>query len=217
MTRLTSTSTRGGLGRRGEGRRHGARRVALATLILAIALPLAGCQRPGWLGATAQTGRPEAGARPVAAADRDAGLPTGITIPSIKVKATVTDVGLSDDGAMQVPGVTEAGWYKLGPRPGAAGPAVIVGHVDSKKGPAVFYRLRDLKRDARIEVRDDKGDSHLFKVERIERYPKDALPIEEIWQDTDQPLLRLITCTGSFDRSTGHYRDNLVVYASLVA
>jgi sortase (surface protein transpeptidase) len=215
MTRSPQpTSTRGGLGRRGEGR-QALRRLALAALLLALALPLAGCQRLAQLRPSADQPGPDA-TEAAAAADRDAGVPTGITIPSIKVKASVTGVALKDDGAMEVPGVSDAGWYRLGPRPGAAGPAVIVGHVDSKKGPAVFYRLRDLRRDARIEVRDDKGDSHLFKVERIEQYPKDELPIDEIWNATDEPVLRLITCTGSFDRSTGHYRDNLVVYAALV-
>jgi len=212
MTRSPKrTSTRGGLGRRGEGR-PAARRLALAALLVALALPLAGCQRLAPL----RPSQPGADATGAAAA-ADAGIPTGITIPSIKVQASVTRVGLKGDGAMEVPGVSDAGWYRFGPRPGAAGPAVIVGHVDSKKGPAVFYRLRDLRRDARIEVRDDKGDSHVFKVERVEQYPKDELPIDEIWNATDKPVLRLITCTGSFDRSTGHYRDNLVVYAALVA
>jgi sortase (surface protein transpeptidase) len=199
--------------------RRAARGLALAAIALAIALPLAGCQRAAQHDSSrtgAGTGGDTAAGAGVAA-DRDAGLPTGITIPSIKVKASIAEVGLKDDGAMEVPDFAQAGWYRFGPRPGAAGPAVIVGHVDSKKGPAVFYRLRDLQKDDRIEVRDDQGDSHLFKVERVERIPKDQLPVERIWEDTDRPLLRLITCTGTFDRSTGHYRDNLIVYAALVA
>ena len=50
-------------------------------------------------------------------------------------------------------------------------------------------------------------------VERVERRPKEALPTERIWNRTSEPVLRLITCGGSFDRSSGHYRDNIIVFA----
>ena len=125
----------------------------------------------------------------------------------------VVPVGLRPDRSMEVPGTDKAGWYELGPRPGEAGPAVIVGHVDSRSGPAVFFRLGQLRRGDKIVVGQAGGGSRPFLVERVERQAKEALPVERIWNRTNQPVLRLITCGGSFDRSTGHYRDNIIVYA----
>ena len=118
---------------------------------------------------------------------------------------------------MEVPGVDQAGWYELGPRPGEAGPAVIVGHVDSRSGPAVFFRLGQLRRGDNIVVGQAGGGSQAFLVERVERQAKEALPVKRIWNRTNQPLLRLITCGGSFDESARSYRDNIVVFARLTA
>ena len=114
---------------------------------------------------------------------------------------------------MEVPAVDLAGWYELGPRPGEAGPAVIVGHVDSRDGPAVFFRLGRLHRGDRILVGQQGGTARSFVVERVERRPKGALPVQRIWARARRPVLRLITCGGTFDRSSGHYRDNVIVYA----
>jgi sortase (surface protein transpeptidase) len=138
-----------------------------------------------------------------------------IQIPAIGVGARVVAVGLSRNGSMEVPAVDLAGWYEPGPGPGAAGPAVIVGHVDSRRGPAVFFRLAQLRRGDRIVVGRARGGPVSFVVERVERVPKQALPVTRIWNHTRRPVLRLITCGGSFDRSTGHYRDNVIVYANL--
>ena len=145
--------------------------------------------------------------------------PTGpmtITIPSIGVKAGIVGIGLRADGAMQVPDPDQVGWYKRGPRPGSPGPAVLIGHVDSRTGRAVFYRLRQLRPGDEILVGQRDGSTTKFIVGRLERHPKTALPTNRIWPTTSKPLLRLITCTGSFDRATGHYRDNLIVYAARV-
>jgi sortase (surface protein transpeptidase) len=151
--------------------------------------------------------------RPVEQERVEVGWPVSITIPAAGVDARVVPVGLRADRTMEVPGVDLAGWYEPGPRPGDAGPAVIVGHVDSSKGPAVFHRLGELRRGDRIEVGQQGGGGRSFVVERVERRPKEALPTERIWNPTREPVLRLITCGGSFDRSTGHYRDNLIVFA----
>jgi Sortase domain len=140
--------------------------------------------------------------------------PTWISIPSIGVKASVVPVGLQADGAMQVPDPDKVGWYKLGPRPGEPGPAVLVGHVYYRPSPAVFYRLRQLRPGDEILVGQRGGATSRFLVGRLERHPKSALPTNRIWTGATRPLLRLITCGGSFDRRTGHYRDNLIVYAS---
>jgi hypothetical protein len=135
--------------------------------------------------------------------------------PSIGVKAGIIGVGLQSDGAMQTPDPDRVGWYKRGPRPGAPGPAVLVGHVYYRRtGPAVFYRLRELRRGDEILIRQRHGSTTRFTVVRLERVPKTALPTKRIWPTTSKPLLRLITCGGSYDRATGHYRDNLIVYAA---
>jgi hypothetical protein len=140
--------------------------------------------------------------------------PMVIAIPKIGVEATVVEVGLQADGAMQVPDPDQVGWYKLGPRPGAPGPAVLVGHLDSRTGPAVFYRLRQLRPGDEILVGQRDGTSSRFVVERLEQLPKTALPSKRIWTTTSRPLLRLVSCGGRFNRATGHYQDNVIVYAS---
>jgi sortase (surface protein transpeptidase) len=145
--------------------------------------------------------------------------PTGpmtITIPSIGVKAGIVGVGLEANGAMQVPDPDQVGWYKRGPRPGAPGPAVLIGHVDSRTSPAVFYRLGQLRPGDEILVGHRDGSTTRFIVGRLERHPKTALPTKRIWTTTSKPLLRLITCGGSFNHATGHYRDNLIFYAARV-
>jgi hypothetical protein len=140
--------------------------------------------------------------------------PTTIAIPSIGVQAPIVGVGLQADGAMQVPDPDQVGWYTLGPRPGDPGPAVLIGHVDSRTEPAVFYRLRQLRPGDEILIGQRGGATSRFLVGRLERHPKTALPTNRIWTTATRPLLRLITCGGSFNHSTGHYRDNLIVYAS---
>jgi hypothetical protein len=105
--------------------------------------------------------------------------PTGpmtITIPSIGVKAGIVGVGLEANGAMQVPDPDQVGWYKRGPRPGAPGPAVLIGHVDSRTSPAVFYRLGQLRPGDEILVGHRDGSTTRFIVGRLERHPKTALP-----------------------------------------
>jgi sortase (surface protein transpeptidase) len=139
--------------------------------------------------------------------------PVRIRIPSVGIDAEVVGVGLQDDGAMETPDFGLAGWYTEGPRPGASGPSVVVAHVDSTAGPDVFYRLKDLRPGAEIHIDRHDGSTATWVSGHSEQTDKDALPIDEIWPHTREPVLRLITCGGTFDRSTGHYRDNLIVYA----
>ena len=173
-------------------------------------LLLVGCHASG---GEPQAAEPAPPARATGAVS--GGRPVSIRIPAIGVVARVVAVGLGPDRSMEVPPVDLAGWYEPGPRPGEAGPAVIVGHVDSRRGPAVFFRLNRLRPGDRIVVGRARGGARSFVVERIERQPKQALPVARIWNPTRRPVLRLITCGGSFDRATGHYRDNVVVYANL--
>lgn len=141
------------------------------------------------------------------------GTPTRVQIPAIDVDAVLVPVGLQADGAMQTPDFGLGAWYELGPRPGEPGPAVVLAHVDSVAGPDVFYRLRELEPDDRVTVHHDLG-AVTFVVDSLEQVNKDALPVERIWNDTTEPVLRLVTCGGAFDHSTGHYLDNIIVYAN---
>jgi len=108
-----------------------------------------------------------------------------------------------------------AGWYELGPRPGDPGSAVILGHVDSKRGPAVFYRLRELRAGDEIGVTRADGSSVRFIVDRTAQYDKLRFPTDEVYYPTLAPGLRLVTCGGQFDFTTGHYRSNIIVFATI--
>ena len=142
------------------------------------------------------------------------GDPVRVEIPAIDVDAGLVEVGLRDDAHMEVPEFGLAGWYTEGPRPGPPGPAVIVGHVDSKAGPDVFYRLKDLTPGEDVHVHYDSGDVARFVVrDDPVQTDKDELPVGEIWPVTSERRLALITCGGIFDRSIGHYEDNIIVYA----
>jgi hypothetical protein len=140
--------------------------------------------------------------------------PARLEIPAIGVRAPVIPLGLNPDRSLEVPRrFDQTGWWTGGPRPGEPGPAVIAGHVDSTDGPAVFYRLGDLRRGAVIAVVRRDGSRARFTVQRSERYPKAHFPTARVYAPTRGPTLRLITCGGAFDHSTGHYVDNTVVYA----
>ena len=141
-------------------------------------------------------------------------IPVRIEIPSIGVRAPIIRLGLNPDRTLEVPtDYGDTGWWSGGARPGENGPAVIVGHVDSKSGPAVFYRLSELRPGAKIVVVRSDGSRARFTVQGSERYPKDEFPTARVYGHTDGPTLRLITCGGQFDSSSGHYKDNTIVYA----
>jgi sortase (surface protein transpeptidase) len=143
-------------------------------------------------------------------------LPVSIEIPEIKVSSDLERLGRDAGGAIEIPsGWQVAGWYAEGVRPGQVGPAVIVGHVDSTQGPAVFYRLRELRRGDRIKIAREDGSVTTFVVDRLEQHEKTRFPTDDVYLPTLEPTLRLVTCDGTFDAATGHYRDNLVVFANL--
>jgi sortase (surface protein transpeptidase) len=140
--------------------------------------------------------------------------PEAVAIPAIGVSAPLVRLGLRPDRRMEVPeDYSVAGWYTGGPRPGERGPAVIAGHVDSRRGPAVFYRLGELRRGDLVVVSYPGRAKARFRVERTERHPKRAFPTSRVYGDTAGPALRLVTCGGSFDQASGHYRDNVIVFA----
>jgi sortase (surface protein transpeptidase) len=140
--------------------------------------------------------------------------PIRVRIPEIGVDADVIDLGLNRDGSLEVPkDFAQTGWYTGRSVPGNVGPSVVVGHVDSKKGPAVFYRLRDLEAGDTIEIHRSDGMVALFRVTEADLVSKDEFPTDQVYGSTAVPTLRLITCGGSFDRSAGSYRGNLIVFA----
>jgi sortase (surface protein transpeptidase) len=137
-----------------------------------------------------------------------------VRIPAIGVDARLIRLGLDRSGALEVPqDWSEAGWYTGGPRPGEPGPAVIAGHVDSTSGPAVFYRLGALQRGATIRIARRDGTAVTFRVARVARWPKATFPTRLVYGPTSRPALRLITCGGAFDKASGHYVDDTIVFA----
>ena len=145
-------------------------------------------------------------------------VPVRLRIPTLGVDAPVGQVGRAADGTVEVPTQWhEVGWYDQGARPGEDGPTVLLGHVDSKAGPAVFVRLPQARPGTVVEVVGDGGAVTRFRVDRVQSYPKTRFPTDAVYLPALRSELRLVTCGGEFDRTTGHYLDNLVVYASLVA
>ncbi|MCO6009851.1 class F sortase [Actinoallomurus purpureus] len=142
--------------------------------------------------------------------------PVALRIPAIGVRTALERLSTDAHGRLRPPrDPARAGWFGDGIRPGAAGPAVIAGHVDSRTGPAVFTGLGALRPGARILVTDARGRVAVFTVDRVRSYPKTRFPSEDVYGATPDPQLRLITCGGAFDPASGHYRRDLVVYASL--
>ena len=143
--------------------------------------------------------------------------PVSLTIPLIGVKTNLITLGLAAGGAMQVPSTsTVAGWFTGSPRPGAVGSSIIVGHVDSKSGPGIFFRLPQLKKGDDVYIKRSDGTTAEFRVTEVQEYPKDQFPTEAVYGPTPDAELRLITCGGTFDSVTGHYLSNIIVYATQV-
>ena len=159
---------------------------------------------------------PTGPAHPARPAPPPAAVPVRLLIPAIGVNSGLEPLGLLPDDTLEPPhewGV--AGWYADGIRPGDPGPAVIAGHVDSRNGPAVFFRLRELHAGAITIVRTSDGRALRFVVDSVRQYPKATFPTALVYGPTPLPELRLVTCTGDFDWAARSYLDNLVVSARL--
>lgn len=164
-------------------------------------------------------GVPQAAVVPQTAAAPQA-RPARVTAPRVRVPALEVDapvIGLATrDGVLDVPRTaSDVGLWSAGPVPGDPGAAVLVGHVDLDGVPGVFARLGDLRPGTRIVVRRPDGRDATFLVDRVQQHAKTAFPTDEVYAPTERPSLRLVTCGGAFDRRTGHYRDNVVVFAVL--
>src|SRR6266568_201891 len=139
--------------------------------------------------------------------------PVRLRIPALQVDTALEGLARQPDGTIAVPdNPNVAGWYDEGPRPGQPGPAVIVGHVDSVNGPAVFFRLDQLSPGAAVYVDRADGITAGFRVVSVSRVPKTSFPSDLVYSPTLQPSLQLVTCGGSFDYHARSYRDNVIVY-----
>jgi len=155
---------------------------------------------------------------PPAASGPEAPAPVRLRIDAIAVDTALSPLRLRPDGAIEVPpDPARAGWYANGPAPGAAGPAVIVGHLDSATGPAVFARLAELRAGDEVRVARADGSELRFTVQRSATFPVADFPAGDVYGVTAEAALRLITCGGDFDLAQRRYRSNVVVFTGLAA
>jgi sortase (surface protein transpeptidase) len=144
--------------------------------------------------------------------------PVTIEIPAIGVRAPIMALGLNSDGTVQVPPLGNrnlAGWYDGSVTPGQDGSSVILGHVDNYTGASVFYAIKDLVAGDQIDVVRANGTVAAFAVDAVQAVPKSLFPTAAVYGNVPYPALRLVTCGGPFDPASGHYADNIVVYAHL--
>ncbi|MEV5878962.1 class F sortase [Streptomyces sp. NPDC052101] len=142
-----------------------------------------------------------------------------IRIPAIQVNAPVVPVGLNTDGWLGAPppdNANLAGWFTGAVSPGEQGTAVVVGHVDNQRGPAVFYGLGAMKKGNRVEVLRKDGKTAVFETYGVEVFSKSSFPGDRVYSSKGAPELRIITCGGGFSKQNG-YDGNVVVFARLVA
>jgi hypothetical protein len=148
-----------------------------------------------------------------------ASAPVRLVIPAIGVDTSLMSLGLNPDGTVEVPPLkagAPAGWYRNLRTPGEVGPAVMLGHVDTAHdGPAVFYRLRELRPGDVASVARADGTVAVFVVERVVEVPKTDFPTDDVYGPVGYPALRLVTCGGTFDHVRHEYRGNILVYARL--
>ena len=141
----------------------------------------------------------------------------GLSVPSIGVREDLIDLGIAADGTAEVPvDYARAGWFAGGGRPGGVGPTVLLGHVDSLDGPAVFYRLREMSVGDEVLIDLADGSSATYRVAEVQQYSKDTFPTFEVYGASLQDTVKLITCGGPFDGEALSYTENVVVTAERV-
>jgi sortase (surface protein transpeptidase) len=188
--------------------------VLLISAAVALGLGLRGQQRS--LAGPVYTGKNAAALPKVTPAARS--LPVTLSIPAIGLNVPLSQLGLNPNGTVEVPtDFQEPGWYRFGPSPGQLGSAVILGHVDSYLGPAVFFKLRTMRPGDQVEVALADGVTTHFVVRQVAIYPKTQFPTVLVYGSHGYSGLQLVTCGGVFDTQTRSYLSNVVVYTSLVA
>lgn len=140
--------------------------------------------------------------------------PASISIPSARIESDVVEVGAADDGIL-VPPAAQVGWFRLGPRPGEIGRAIVIGHLDSAEGTAAFTSLTAVEEGGRVVVIDREGERHPYEVAGMLDVAKSDFQAEQVYESRGRAELVLITCGGAFDPDTG-YADNLIVFARAV-
>jgi LPXTG-site transpeptidase (sortase) family protein len=169
---------------------------------------------------TITAGRPGSPPAPASGPALPASLPTRLVITKIGVYAPFTRLHLNRSGAIEPPRNTDSnlvGWYGAGPTPGERGTSVVLGHVDTKLGPAVFWGLGSLKRGDKVEIhRSDATVAH-FTVDSVEVFSKKKFPDARVYGDQPTSQLRLITCGGTYDHKRRDYTANVVVFAHLAS
>jgi sortase (surface protein transpeptidase) len=182
-------------------------------------IPVAGASPedlPAEGAAAPEPSAPAAAAPGVVAQPMKRSVPVSVEVPSIGVDSTLISLGLNPDRTVEVPkDFSKAGWYTKGPTPGEAGASVILGHIDSFRGPAVFFKLSKLNPGDQVRVKRSDGTTATFTVDARREYPKTAFPSKEVYGAVAYAGLRLITCGGEFDSKARSYLDNIVVYAHL--
>ncbi|MFC4052997.1 class F sortase [Actinomadura syzygii] len=146
-------------------------------------------------------------------------VPVRLDVPRIGVRTPLMTLAQNADRTVETPPLSraqDAGWYRLGAAPGSRGAAVIIGHVDTTRGPAVFHRLGELRPGDQATVLRSDGRTVMFEFDSIERIDKNRFPTGRVYGDPGYAAIRLITCGGRFDRGTGHYTDNVIAYGHLV-
>lgn len=199
-------------------RRPGASNLLLGVALgYGIAVLVAAMMHPSPSGTENAAGPGTAGPTQVSTARARHSPPVSVSIPAIGVTSPLVDLGRKADGTLQTPNdYAVAGWFAAGTAPGDAGgpPAIIAGHVDSPTGPAVFFRLGELSVGSEIELLGLDSVVRRFTVYQVATFPKDAFPTKDVYAPTNRAEVRLITCTGDFDRAAGRYLSNVVVYAN---
>ncbi|MGW0048409.1 sortase domain-containing protein [Nocardia cyriacigeorgica] len=145
-------------------------------------------------------------------------VPVSLAIPSIGLATSIDTIGNGPGGTIADPVDFErASWYAPGPSPGQAGSAVIIGHVDSYRGPAVFFRLGELSAGETVTVTLADGSSAKFMVRQVETMPKHDFSADRVYAQHSGSDLVLITCGGDFDSAHGSYRSNVIVYSTMIS
>ncbi len=142
-----------------------------------------------------------------------------IAIPGIFIEAPVTGLDLDEKGRLGAPPMGRpkvVGWFRGGPSPGEAGTSLIVGHRDTKTGPAIFLNLNALHPGDLVKVTRADRTTAVFTVDEVKKYAKDRFPDNKVYGAARRPELRLMTCGGNFDKKNG-YAANVVVFAHLVS
>ncbi|MFF3647808.1 class F sortase [Streptomyces sp. NPDC002181] len=164
------------------------------------------------------TAAPEPAAPAAPAAPMPASEPVRVRIPAAGVDTgPLLKLGLAADGAVEVPSVADGdriGWYTKGVTPGETGPAVLIGHFDTARGPAVLRDVAKIHPGDEITVSRADGRSAVFRVRALEQVDKRSFPTAKVYGNTARPELRLVTCGGEI--TDGHRPDNIIVYADLV-